>query len=105
MSISTTIERTGWHGYVAAGAIVLALWFAGITLATLLIEPTASVVVIGPRSVTVDAAAAGDAALLELYPGFARMRSDRAGFVRRLYAAGAWLVWPAIDGGCVSPAA
>ena len=105
MSISTTIERTGWHGYVAAGAIVLALWFAGITLATLLIEPTASVVVIGPRSVTVDAAAAGDAVLLELYPGFARMRSDRAGFVRRLYAAGAWLVWPAIDGGCVSPAA
>lgn len=104
LSIFTTIDRAGARGYLAATALALVLWFVGITLVTVLIEPTASVVVVGPRSMSIDAAAASDADLLEIYPGFARMRSTRAGFVRRLYAAGAWLVWPAIDGGCVSPA-
>lgn len=104
MSISTTIEPVRQRPYGATAVIVLAIWFVGIAFMTLLVEPTASVIVVGPRAMAFDAAAASDAALLEIHPGFSRMRSTQRGFVRRLYAAGAWLVWPAIDGGCVSPA-
>ena len=58
------------------------------------------VVVVGPASTVLHAADATDAAIVDLHPAFGRLYSERRGFVRDLYRAGAWFVWPAVEGGC-----
>ncbi|WP_284418190.1 MULTISPECIES: hypothetical protein [unclassified Bradyrhizobium] len=65
---------------------------------TLLIKPDA-VVVFGPTDRIIPAIAAADGALLDAgrFQVSARMGAATAG---RLYAAGAWLVWPIMARGC-----
>ncbi|MBV8661591.1 MAG: hypothetical protein JO107_00685 [Hyphomicrobiales bacterium] len=58
------------------------------------------VIVFGPSDVAIAAIANSDGELLTTGTGFATATSDRAGFVRRLYAQGAWFVWPALTQGC-----
>jgi hypothetical protein len=100
-----TIERAGLGFHAMAAIAVLALWFGGLALVALLAEPTATVIVIAPAATALHAALASDGDLLDAGSGFTIMRSARRGFVRDLYANGAWLVWPAIEGGCLSSAA
>jgi hypothetical protein len=87
--------------YLRAAAIALVAWFGGLGLITVIAEPTASVAMIAPGATALRAAAASDADLLDAGRLVTRVRSERGGFVRDLYAHGAWFVWPAIDGGCL----
>ena len=92
------------HRLLAGVAAALTLWFTGVALATALFQPTAQVMVFAPRATALRAAAATGAALIDLRPGVTRMRASGADAVLRLYTNGAWLVWPAMDGGCLGNA-
>jgi hypothetical protein len=95
-----TIDRADVRKYVTVASGILTVWFGGVALVTLIAEPTPIVVVVGPASTALHAAVVTDAAVLDIHPAFSRLRSERQGFVRELYRAGAWFVWPAIEGGC-----
>lgn len=103
MSTSTTIRRRSARVYVTAAAAILATWFAGIAALTVIVEPTPSVVVVGPLPTVLRAAVASDASIVEVHSAFSRLHSDRRGFVLDLYRNGAWFVWPALEGGCLFP--
>jgi hypothetical protein len=99
----TRFSRT--RRYLLTGTTTLAAWFVGIALVTLVGQPTQVVVAVGPLSALLRAAVASDATILDIHPGFSRLRSERKGFVGDLYRNGVWFVWPAVEGGCVAPPA
>ncbi len=80
----------------------MAIWFAGLAAAAVMVEPTRSVVVFGPQQTALRAVTSGSAHLVDAGTGFVIANGRDKGFVRRLYAAGAWLVLPAVSGGCRS---
>jgi hypothetical protein len=81
--------------FAGGAATVLAIWFAGMTAAALVVTPSAVVAFGDPdRLVGVD----GD--LLASGRGFLAMRTANAGTVKALYRSGAWLVWPVLTAGC-----
>ena len=99
--MSTIIEwgRRGGR-LVGAACVALAAWFALAASVTLVMEPVRTVAVFAPASVALAALAHADARLVGSGGGFILVRGERAGFVRRLYAGGGWLVLPALTGGC-----
>lgn len=88
--------------FAAAASGVVASWFTALALFTVLIEPGTTVNVFGPRPHTIGALLASDARLLSSGPGFITVWSQTPGFVRRLYAGGAWLVLPGSGKGCIA---
>jgi len=83
------------------GAIAaLSAWFFGMALLALVVDPPA-VVVFGSRQALLSAIDHADASLLSMGRWFAVARSERSGITRKLYAGGAWFVWPAIAGTCL----
>lgn len=80
-------------------ALALVVWFAGMTVAALVIEPQA-VVAFGPPDRLAAATADADGLLLSAGSHFVALHTGRSGTVRRLYGSGAWLVWPVLDAGC-----
>ena len=96
----TTELSLRWRSCAKALGVALAAWFAGVVAVTFLFEPTSSVVVVGPRSAAEAVSAAEQGAIIDVRPGYTRVASLQKGVVRSLYAHGAWLVWPMIDGGC-----
>ena len=93
------IERIPLKKFCAVSAAVLALWFGGMAALALIIEPRA-VVAFGRAPALYDAVAAADAELLGAGRGFVTARAQTPGLARRLYAGGAWFVWPVIGAGC-----
>jgi hypothetical protein len=83
--------------------VVSALVFAGLVAVVAIAEPTHDVVVFGPPEASMQAVATGPSLLLDAGQTFILVRGLRAGFVRELYAGGAWLVLPAMSGGCRTP--
>ncbi|MBV9076604.1 MAG: hypothetical protein JO048_03865 [Methylobacteriaceae bacterium] len=84
-----------WRGLLVA----LGLWFGGMAGAALVLPPTA-VVVIAPQGSALEAVGAAGGQILTAGRGFATARSADPDFVRRLYRAGAWAVWPALPRTC-----
>jgi hypothetical protein len=80
----------------------LAIWFIGMAVAAYGLDP-AGVIVFAPGNTAVLTIAAADGKLVNGGYGFAIGTSDRSGFVRRLYAQGAWFVWPSLTQGCFAP--
>jgi hypothetical protein len=74
-------------------------WTVIVLLTTFFIEPTREVFVIGMSDDLVGLPKA-DVAIVDTVRGVLRVRSDRPGFVQRLYAQGAWIVIPASPGAC-----
>ncbi len=95
----TTTRPRGVPFPLAGLLLALTLWFAGMAVAATAFDPSA-VIVFAPSKRAIAAIAGADGALLSSGTGFATGRSDRAGFVRRLYARGAWFVWPSLTRGC-----
>jgi hypothetical protein len=89
--------------FVGSALLVAALLFAGLAAIVVIAEPTHDVVVFGPPETSMQAVAAGPSLLLDAGQTFILVRGVRAGFVRELYAGGAWLVLPAMSGGCRTP--
>jgi hypothetical protein len=86
--------------FLLAGGLVLAAWFSLLAVATVVAEPSSTVVVFASPADSMRALVRGDALILGGGKGFAIMYGRRRGFVRQLYAGGAWLVLPASTGGC-----
>jgi hypothetical protein len=91
-------------GFLIGPAVVLA-WMGLTALAYVLFEPGETVMVLGPQGKTFRAIAEADAQVLSAGEGFLVARSDKAGYVRRLYKGGAWLVLPATEMMCGHPGA
>jgi hypothetical protein len=79
---------------------VLVAWLLLVLLTTLMLEPTRMVAVFAPESAAFAALVRSDARLIDVGSGFVLAQGESRGFVRRLYAGGAWLVLPALTGGC-----
>ena len=81
--------------------LALAVWFGGLLLGAVAFEPTTAVMVFAPGGRAVIASAGNaDVDLLEASGSVFTVAGRSAGFVRRLYASGAWFVLPATGGGC-----
>jgi hypothetical protein len=81
--------------------LALGLWFGGLLLGAVAFEPTTAVMVYAPGGRGVIASARNaDVDLLEASGSLFTVAGRNAGFVRRLYASGAWFVLPATGGGC-----
>jgi hypothetical protein len=86
--------------FLAAASLVVAIWFALLAAFIAIAEPTHDVIVFAPPEAGMRAVAAGTSLLLDAGETFVVARGTRSGFVRELYAAGAWLVLPAMSPGC-----
>jgi hypothetical protein len=101
MAQRTLLQRCG--RFVGAALFVSAIWFAGLAAVVVIAEPTRDVVVLGPPETSMAAVATGPSLLLDAGQTFVLVRGVRNGFVRDLYAGGAWLVLPEMSGGCRTP--
>jgi hypothetical protein len=91
-------------GRLIGGALLVsAVAFTSLVAIVAISEPTHDVVVLGPPETSMRAVATGPSLLLDAGRTFVLVRGVRAGFVRELYAGGAWLVLPALSGGCRLP--
>ena len=97
----TTTERST-RTLLAAGALALAAWFAGLAILAYAVEPSREVIVWAPEGRLPALAAAPVSVLDTPGGGFIRLRGESTGFVGALYAGGAWLVLPAAAGTCRS---
>ncbi len=98
--------RGGLGGILLAwliGPAIILGWLGFMALAYVLFEPGETVMVVGPQARNFQAIAEADAQVLSSGEGFLVARSDRPGYVRRLYSGGAWLVLPATDMMCGHP--
>ena len=94
--MSTIIDGCCRGGrFIGAALVALAGWFALAAMATLALEPSRTVGVLAPLSSSLAAVAHADARLVDARAGVVVIQGDRKGFVRQLYAGGAWLVLPA----------
>ena len=94
-----TIDRASVRSAVGATGLALFVWFGGMAALALVVEPDA-VVAFGRAPDLIRATVAADASLVAAGPGFVTLRRQRPGWVRRLYAGGAWFVWPVVTRGC-----
>jgi hypothetical protein len=82
---------------------VFAAWGLGVAIVTAVAEPFEIVMVFGPAAATHAAVARSPAIAFVASSQLAYVvKSESPGFVRHLYANGAWLVLPANDGGCLA---
>ena len=96
---TTTDRRT----LLLAGALALAAWFAGLAILAYAVEPSREVVAWAPQSQLAAMLSEAPVSVLNGQGGgFLRLRGESPGFVRSLYARGAWIVLPAVIGGCRS---
>ena len=98
-----TIERSSEARRILAGAAAaLVLWFGGMAALALFVEPTA-VIAFGPSARLAGAIVGADASIVSIGRGFITASAGHAGLARRLYANGAWFVWPALPPNCGRP--
>jgi hypothetical protein len=83
---------------IAGLLLVAVVWFAGMSIAALIVRPD-SVVGFGPPASLISAVAESGGYPLDAGRFYVAARTGPS-TVRSLYAAGAWLVWPAIGKGC-----
>ena len=82
----------GTHAWLGAAGLAGALWLGSIAASALVLEAPGAIV-FAPDAVGV-AARLPDARLDAARRFSVAVRSEESGFARRLYRAGAWLVWP-----------
>jgi hypothetical protein len=85
--------------FVGAVIGVLGIWMLIAGLAALA-EPTSTVTAFGPQAKLLRAVNASDVELVNAGRGFMVLRGRTNGFVKALYAAGAWAVIPGGIGAC-----
>ncbi len=78
----------------AAGLAVVLGWFLAVAVLTYFIDLSPTVIVFGPERTTMAAMSRSGTLVLEGGPGFIVVQGKGRGFVRMLYAEGAWLVMP-----------
>lgn len=86
--------------FIGAALLVVAIWFSALAALLLMIEPTRDVIVFGPPEIALGAVVTSSSLAVDAGSSYVMARGQHHGFVRALYAGGAWLVLPAISGGC-----
>jgi hypothetical protein len=100
LNTPTIIDRSCGARRIAIGALIaLSVWFGGMAVLALIVDPVA-VIAFGPADRISQAVVGADASVITMGRGFIVARADAAGLPRRLYAGGAWLVWPALAPSC-----
>lgn len=95
-------RRVRWlAGKAGLLALTLAVWFGGMAAATVLWEPSETVV-FGSQTDVLLGEIPADVRIVSAGAGFVVLHGERKGWVRDLYRHGAWLVWPASGTGCGS---
>lgn len=84
---------------IKGAAAALFIWFGGMAALVFFVEPPA-LIAFGPSGRLIAAAASANASLVAIGRGFVAARSEQPGLARRLYANGAWFVWPALPPTC-----
>ncbi len=100
----TTKPVTVWR-IVAACVFAAFAWFGAVAGWTALAQPQGLLLVIAPPGVVLSVAVNSGAALVEVHTHASIVVERERGLVRALYAEGAWLVLPAMEGGCFGFAA
>ncbi len=96
----TTIEFSNEARRLVLGAgVALFAWFGGMAALVFFVQPRA-LIAFGPRAQLIAAAVGADASIVAIGEGFVAASADRGGLARRLYAGGAWFVWPALPPSC-----
>jgi len=96
---TTTEANARLRAFPIAGlSMVAAIWFAGMGLAAITVQPD-RVVGFGSPHRMIPAVVSSDGYLLNAGRFFVAARTGPS-TVHDLYAAGAWLVWPVIGKGC-----
>ncbi len=101
MAPHTLAQRSG--RFLGLALLIITVWFVVLAAFVAIVEPTRDVVVLGPPEISLGAVATGPSLVLDAGKTFVLVRGVRDGFVRELYAGGAWLVLPAMTGGCRTP--
>jgi hypothetical protein len=94
IEISSDVRRL-----LVGAATALVLWFGGMAALVFVVEPPA-LIAFGPSARLLGAAVGADASLIAVGRGFIAARAEQPGLARRLYANGAWFVWPALPPTC-----
>lgn len=102
-SESRTEGLSGFLWALAIGPVVILVWLVGMAVASVTIEPTETVMIIGPQKRAFTAVAGTQTQILTAGEGFVVVRGTRKGYVRRLYRNGALLVLPATESMCGHP--
>lgn len=94
---------SGFLWALAIGPAIMLVWLIGMAVASLTIEPTDTVMIIGPQKRAFSAVAGTQTQILTAGEGFVVVRGTRKGYVRRLYRNGALLVLPTAESMCGHP--
>jgi hypothetical protein len=100
-----TFDRAGPRDHprwLRQAGLALAAWTLTVIGVTAMLEPTTEVIAFGPTGATIRALADSDTRILSIGARSVRLSGTEPGFVRSLYANGAWLVLPSLTGGCIS---
>ena len=84
--------------FIGAAAALL-LWFGGMAGLVFFVEPPA-LIAFGPSAQLSRAITGANASILSMGTGFVTTTAEHGGLARRLYANGAWFVWPALPPTC-----
>ena len=86
---------------IKVALLALAGWFTALAVVTYAAEPSREVLVWVPDARLAETLSSAPVSVLDGQSGgFLRVRGDTPGFVRSLYASGAWIVLPSGAGGC-----
>ncbi|MGI9406412.1 MAG: hypothetical protein ACR2O4_08580 [Hyphomicrobiaceae bacterium] len=99
----TSVDRESGGNLLKTAAILATLvsgWFAAMAASMLMVERPAAALVIFPNAWS-RAALPADIRLIRGGNHTLILTSSKAGYVRRLYKAGAWLVLPSLKNGCL----
>lgn len=89
--------------FIAVASGVLCVWFAMLAAVMIAFEPETSAIAFGPEAAMFQVLAQSDVRLIANGRGFMRVRAASPGFVKQMYAGGAWLVLPGSAFGCGVP--
>jgi hypothetical protein len=98
--MSSTTDTRRWFAalrFCGAACGVLIIWMLVAGFAALA-EPADTVTIFGPQAKLMQAVTGTDVQLINAGRGFMIVRGRSSGFVRALYAAGAWAVLPGGSG-------
>ena len=103
-TIETVEESRHWAGAWWRGLAILSTlligWFGAMVVLMLVFDISSKALVVGP-GLTIAEQIPEDVSLLDADPYSLIVTSDEPGYVRRLYASGAWIVFPSLNPGCL----
>lgn len=103
--MSATTEppnRPRESGWVWVAVLATVAWIATLPVIALVAEPTPDAIVFAPPHKLMGLLDGSDTRIVELNSTYMVVRGTERGFIRALYANGAWLVLPAREGGCIA---